>query len=213
MRRIPLVLLLLAGSLSVPIESQQGFGILSETKEPAPIKAGRAPHPGEYVAGFDALSEGFATYFGALFFEHADGEAVFRRMMEENRRQIVASKRNDKPIVDVTEQDLFQLLNTNTYQKAAWVLHMLRGIVGDEKFFDGVRRYYRGHEHGTGLTVDLQRTMEAASGMKLNDFFDQWLFRAYVGQNTSRGYVAEIVMWPWPWRAADHRGRRVIAAT
>jgi DNA repair protein RadC len=28
-----------------------------------------------------------------------------------------------------------------------------------------------------------------------------------------RGYVAEIVMWPWPWRAADHRGRHVIAAT
>jgi aminopeptidase N len=122
------------------------------------------------------LSEGFATYFGALFFEHADGQAVFRRMMEENRRQIVASKRNDKPIVDATERDLFQLLNTNSYQKAAWVLHMLRGIVGDEKFFDGVRRYYRGHEHGTALTVDLQRAMEAASGMKLDDFFDQWLF-------------------------------------
>ena len=123
------------------------------------------------------LSEGFATYFGALFLEHADGQAVFRGMMEDSRRQIVASKRNDTPIVDATEQDLFKLLNTNTYQKAAWVLHMLRGIVGDDKFFDGVRRYYRGHEHGTGLTVDLQRAMEAASDMKLDQFFDQWLFR------------------------------------
>ena len=28
-----------------------------------------------------------------------------------------------------------------------------------------------------------------------------------------RGYVAEIVMWPWPWRAADHRARHVIGAT
>ena len=28
-----------------------------------------------------------------------------------------------------------------------------------------------------------------------------------------RGYVAEIVMWPWPWRAADHRARQVIGAT
>jgi DNA repair protein RadC len=28
-----------------------------------------------------------------------------------------------------------------------------------------------------------------------------------------RGYVAAIVMWPWPWRAADHRDRHVIAAT
>jgi aminopeptidase N len=123
------------------------------------------------------LSEGFATYFGALFFEHADGEAVFRGMMEVSRRQIVASTRNDKPIVDATEQDLFKLLNTNSYQKGAWVLHMLRGSLGDEFFFDGIRRYYRGHEHGTGLTVDLQRAMEAASGKKLDQFFDQWLFR------------------------------------
>src|SRR5688572_9582120 len=58
MRRIPLVLLLLAGSLSVPSESQQGFGVLSETREPAPIRAGRAPRPGEYAAGFDALHYG-----------------------------------------------------------------------------------------------------------------------------------------------------------
>jgi DNA repair protein RadC len=29
----------------------------------------------------------------------------------------------------------------------------------------------------------------------------------------NRGYVAEIVMWPRPLRAADHRGRLVIAAT
>ena len=28
-----------------------------------------------------------------------------------------------------------------------------------------------------------------------------------------RGYVAEVVMWPWPWRAADHRARHVIGAT
>jgi aminopeptidase N len=123
------------------------------------------------------LSEGFATYFGALFFEHADGEAVFRDMMEENRLHVVASKRNDKPIVDATAQDLFELINANSYEKGAWVLHMLRGILGDEAFFDGIRRYYSSHEHGTALTVDLKLAMEAASGRKLDEFFDQWLLR------------------------------------
>ena len=123
------------------------------------------------------LSEGLATYFGAMFFEHADGEAAFHDMMEQNRRQVVASKVNDRPVVDDTQQDLFQLLNTNTYQKAAWVLHMLRGRLGDDQFFDGIRRYYRSHEHGTGLTIDLQQAMEAASGTKLDGFFTQWLFR------------------------------------
>jgi aminopeptidase N len=123
------------------------------------------------------LSEGFATYFGALFFEHADGEPVFREMMEENRRQIVASKRNDRSIVDATAQDLFELINPNSYEKGAWVLHMLRGVLGDEAFFDGIRRYYSGHEHGAALTVDLKLAMEGASDRELDEFFDQWLFR------------------------------------
>jgi aminopeptidase N len=123
------------------------------------------------------LSEGFADYFSALFFEHADGVAAFRRMMEDKRRQVIESDGVDFPIVTPNEQDLFKLLNINNYAKAGWVLHMLRGILGDDRFFDGIRRYYRGHEHGTASTADLQRAMEAASGTKMDAFFTQWLFR------------------------------------
>ena len=155
------------------------------------------------------LSEGFATYFGALFFEHADGEAAFRSMMEENRLAIVASNRNDWPIVNETEQDLFKLLNTNSYQKGAWVLHMLRGILGDETFFDSIRRYYRGREHGTALTADLERAMDDASGRKLTEFFDQWLFhpgyprlrassRWDSGQRTATVLVEQVQSARWP---------------
>jgi aminopeptidase N len=123
------------------------------------------------------LSEGFATYFSALFFEHADGTAAFRRIMDESRRTVVTAARNDTPIVDAQEQDLFRLLNSNSYGKGAWVLHMLRGMLGDARFFDGIRRYYRAHVNGTASTRDLQRAMEAASGLTLDDFFAEWLFR------------------------------------
>jgi aminopeptidase N len=123
------------------------------------------------------LSEGFATYFSALFLEHADGPDVFHRIMENSRASVVKSDRKDRPIVDQQERNLFKLLNSNTYDKAGWVLHMLRGLLGDEHFFDGIRRYYRDHEHRTASTIDLQRAMEAASGLTLDTFFDQWLFR------------------------------------
>ena len=123
------------------------------------------------------LSEGFATYFAALFIEHADGAAAFRQIMEAERRRIVAPARNVSPIVNTGEQDLFKILNVDTYDKGSWVLHMLRGRLGDERFFDGIRRYYRDHEHGTGVTADLQRAMEAASGIALAGFFDQWVLR------------------------------------
>ncbi|HEX7090835.1 MAG TPA: M1 family aminopeptidase [Longimicrobiales bacterium] len=135
------------------------------------------------------LSEGFATYFGALFFEHADGVQRFREIMERNRRAYLASDVTGRPIVDPDEDNLFELLNANNYQKGGWVLHMLRGLLGDSAFFDGIRRYYRAHEHGTALTEDLIRAMQMASGRELDWFFEQWVFRP--------GYPRLRVAWAW----------------
>jgi aminopeptidase N len=121
------------------------------------------------------LSEGFATYFGHLFFEHAEGEADFRGRLEEDREQVLASKDVLRPVIDREEQDLFALLNVNNYPKGGWVLHMLRGIVGDEAFFRGIRAYYGAHALATATTEDLRRAMEEASGKELGWFFRQWL--------------------------------------
>jgi aminopeptidase N len=122
------------------------------------------------------LSEGLATYLAVLFYEHVGGIAARREMMETARKTVVASKTGNRPVVDPDEQDLFRLLNPNVYEKASWVLHMLRGAIGDEQFFDGLRRYYHAHEHGTALTADLQHAMEQASGTRLDAFFEQWIF-------------------------------------
>ncbi len=62
-----------------------------------------------------------------------------------------------------------------TYQKGAWVLHMLRKRLGDEAFRRGVRIYYARHLNGTASTDDFMRAMEEASGDDLQAFFDQWL--------------------------------------
>jgi aminopeptidase N len=125
------------------------------------------------------LSEGFATYYGALFFEHADGPARFREMMDNTRRSYLGSQVHHLAIVDtlaIPGNNLLQLLNANSYQKGGLVLHMLRGLLGDDVFFDGVRRYYRAHEHGTAVTGDLRHALEVRSGERLGWFFDQWLF-------------------------------------
>jgi aminopeptidase N len=123
------------------------------------------------------LSEGFATYFGALFFEHAEGEADFQRRMEESRRSYIDSNVVDRPVVDPEEHDLFALLNSNNYPKGGWVLHMLRGMLGDDAFFEGIRAYYRRFRHTAVLTEDFQRIMEEASGQDLDWFFEQWIHR------------------------------------
>lgn len=122
------------------------------------------------------LSEGFASYFATLFFEHAEGIERLRARMEADRVRVVRADVNDRPIADTANEDLFTRLNANTYQKGAWVLHMLRGLVGDEAFFAGIRRYYQEHAHGTATTADFQRAIEAVAKRDLAWFFDQWVF-------------------------------------
>ena len=126
------------------------------------------------------LSEGFATYFGALFFEFADGQQRFREMLTSSWNGYLQSDVTDIPVVDTVNtpgNDLLELLNANSYNKGGAVLHMLRGVLGDTAFFAGVREYYRQHQHGTALTADFRRYMERAAGRDLGWFFEQWLYR------------------------------------
>jgi aminopeptidase N len=136
------------------------------------------------------LSEGFATYFGALFYERTDGRDKFVRMMLENRERYMQDAESvARPIYDPSVKDLFKLLNRNNYQKGAWVLHMLRRVVGDEKFFEGVRDYYRTYRDGNALTEDFQRVLELRSGRPLDWFFHQWIYEP--------GFPAYDASWRW----------------
>ncbi|MEZ5316827.1 MAG: M1 family metallopeptidase [Vicinamibacterales bacterium] len=121
------------------------------------------------------LSEGFATYFGHQFFEATDGEDAFRALMEADRQTVLKSEDSNRPLVDPSVTDLFALLNRNSYQKGGWVLHMLRGLLGDEAFFRGIRAYYRANLHQAVLSDALRAAMESASGRDLGWFFAQWL--------------------------------------
>lgn len=137
---------------------------------------GNAVTPGDW--GHLWLSEGFATYSAQLWVERFAGDSAFRAGMAAIREQIAASPvTRTRPVVDTAQTDLMRLLNTNSYQKGAWVLHMLRGTVGDSAFFRGVRAYYAAHQHDNARTDDLLAAMEQASGQELGWFFDQWLRR------------------------------------
>ncbi|HLG16523.1 MAG TPA: M1 family aminopeptidase [Blastocatellia bacterium] len=124
------------------------------------------------------LSESFAQYFGHLFFERADGRQKFVSLMLADKESYLKAYASDpRPMYDPAITDLFALLNRNTYEKGAWVLHMLRRVMGDEKFFAGIRDYYRRHREGNALTADFQKVMESHAGMSLDWFFDEWFYQ------------------------------------
>jgi aminopeptidase N len=62
------------------------------------------------------------------------------------------------------------------YQKGAWVLHMLRGVMGDEPFFKAIRAYYERYKYSNAETSNLQNVFEEFYGDKLDWFFDQWVY-------------------------------------
>jgi aminopeptidase N len=129
------------------------------------------------------LSEGFATYFAQLWTRHSQGDSAFRAGMRQLRDVIVKSPVTaERPVIDTLQREYLKLLNSNSYQKGAWVLHMLRGLVGDSAFFRGVRDYYAAHRHGNAMTDDLRRAVERTSGQELSWFFDQWLRRPGVAE-------------------------------
>ncbi len=123
------------------------------------------------------LSEGFATYFTLLFREHAYGRDDFARGLEEARREVLEFHEKDPAyrIVHENLDDMSRVTTSQTYQKGAFVLHMLRGVVGDEAFWGGIRAYYGGFSIRNAATVDFRRAMEEASGKDLARFFRQWL--------------------------------------
>jgi aminopeptidase N len=141
------------------------------------------------------LSEGFATYFTHLYVEHAEGRDAFVAGLKRDRDRIreFDAKNPGYRVVHDNLADMTKVTTgPGTYAKGAWVLHMLRGVVGDEAFRAGIREYYRLYRDKNASTADFRRVMEETSGTPLGWFFDQWLLRGGMLKVAGR----------WRWDAA-----------
>ena len=124
------------------------------------------------------LSEGLAHYFAALYAEHDGGTEVFGDILRQMRRW--ALRHSDEGPVYLgyrlghldAEPRIFRAL---VYNKAAMVLHMLRGLIGDEAFFSGLRRYYHEWRFQKAGTDALQLAFETEAGRPLTQFFERWI--------------------------------------
>jgi aminopeptidase N len=123
------------------------------------------------------LSEGFATYLTSVYFEKNYGVEQLTLEMKSDREQVIRYfLKSPLPVIDTTNTSLMMLLNTNSYQKGSWILHMLRHELGDEIFWKGMRSFYEGYKNKNALTDDFESAMETASGKDLSGFFHQWLY-------------------------------------
>jgi aminopeptidase N len=128
------------------------------------------------------LSEGFSTYFTMLFQEYAYGTNVYIDELKKARSRIFNfySKDSTYKIIDNRTAEEGPVTNDMTYQKGAWVLHMLREKMGHEAFREGIRSYYQAFYNKNATTDDFFEHMQKFTKATLNGFRNQWLHRPEV---------------------------------
>ncbi|MFB3907561.1 MAG: M1 family aminopeptidase [Candidatus Eisenbacteria bacterium] len=114
------------------------------------------------------LNEGFASYGEAIWFEHRNGREGYLSCLQNLERVVDPSG----PLYDPPA-----LFDDNTvYNKGAWVLHMLRGVLGDSLFFASLHEYRDRTAYRSTTTAEFQSIVEEVAGQDLDWFFQPWVY-------------------------------------
>jgi len=120
------------------------------------------------------LNEGFASYTETLWAEIAYGESMAQDYRVSQVESYFAWKEWEG---EFAVYDPEYMWGGTVYDKGAMVLHMLRVVVGDTAFFQGMVSYGEKYAFGSASIDDFREEMEAAYGGDLVWFFDQWIYR------------------------------------
>ena len=121
------------------------------------------------------LNESFATYGEYIWREKGFGrmeadmhlDADLKSYLRESQRKKVDMIRFDY----IDKEDMF---DSHSYAKGGRILHMLRYYLGDDAFYNGLKKYLNDNAYNSVEIHQLRIAMEAVSGEDLNWFFNQW---------------------------------------
>jgi len=120
------------------------------------------------------ISEGWATYSEAIYYEARFGSDYYHDYMDSMYWF------TDGMLYRADTTDPYEIFDGISYYKGAWVVHMLRGILGDSLFFQALTDYYNSEfAYGSLDTWDLCHVFEQSTGTELDWYFQQWVFGWY----------------------------------
>ncbi len=122
------------------------------------------------------LNEGFATYSEAMQLQH-QSQAAFEDEMLYYASQFFVEDSTQKRYAIYAPPPGY-IFGLAEYYKAAWVLHMLRSIVGNTTYFDIMRQYRADYEYGNAVTADFIAVVDYVTHSDMNWFFNEWIFQA-----------------------------------
>jgi aminopeptidase N len=123
------------------------------------------------------LKEGFATYLTGLYYEHLDPDPWWGKWRLDVISRVTSQPGGSIFVEDIN--DVGKIFDSRlSYNKGAYVLHMLRGQIGDENFFAGIRNYLADEraQNGFATTAILRENIEEAADTSLTEFFEDWIY-------------------------------------
>ena len=120
------------------------------------------------------LGDGFARYSEAMYVENAAGAAGLEEAVKD---MSVGSLAYDTvPLSSASKLDLFsQEFQSLVTDKGAMILHMLRWVMGEDKFLKTMRSFATQFAGKSASTDDFRTMAEQNYGDQLTWFFSQWL--------------------------------------
>lgn len=138
------------------------------------------------------INEGYATYFQELWSQQHFGEAEFEyERYQAQQAYFGETEAYFRPIVDYVYNDPLDLFDASGYPRAGQVLHMLRYMYGDERFFKALRDYLDEYQYKNATTHQFFAAIEKSLGTNLDWFENEWFYRAaYPNYTVKQSYDA-----------------------
>ncbi len=131
------------------------------------------------------LNEGFATFGAGLCLEEFSPTQYWPQWKSSTSNSATSQPGGSVYVDDTTSVNrIFD--GRLSYNKGAYLLHMLRWVLGDDDFFKAIRTYLN-TAGDFGTIPELQGALENQSGLNLHEFFADW----YYGQ----GYPTYDLKW------------------
>ncbi len=172
------------------------------------------------------LNEGFATFFEDLWMGDFYGPDHYRWRMYNNQRAYIEEElEHSHPIVWDTWERPDDVFDNHAYPGGSARLNLLRTLLGDDAFFDGITHYTKSRAEQVVDTSDFQQAMEETTDVDLDLFFEEWIYepgfpviKAHLSASSrkistsQRGHgavsvslvIEQIQKEKWGWRAVFH---------
>lgn len=122
------------------------------------------------------INEGMAVYSEYVYNEQLYGrtgyDALVRNAHKELLHKAHVSDNGYWPVSGVPQQYTY---GVTSYQKGADMVHTLRSYLGDSLFFQGLQHVLEFNAYTDMDAAELRDSLEAATGVQLDDFFADWI--------------------------------------